>query len=334
MHRGLPQGAPDSPLLFVLVTEMVLRPLLQKWRERQGGWNFSGFLLAAVCYADDIIILSGNKADLQRMVLELIDAFSLVGLDVSTDKCHWTSYPAKPEEKLKFNEDRVKWEPLLTFVGTILNFNGNDSAALEYRLAQGTKVFHKWKAIVTCREAPLVARIQLTIATVFSAVLWLSETWHLTKRQRKQFNSWGARIMAQVVGVRPRSDDDVATFWRRMFRTGHGVLDAHGGSLEVRRRRRVHAFAGHLARQPEDLPGVALRTRCMAWWRFFQKTGGQTHPKRFNPWRLEEQLVAHYGEAASVFLDDSVGWMHQAQTRSTWKTSEELFATSLGRGGV
>ena len=130
------------------------------------------------------------------MITELIEAFSLVGLDVSTAKSHWTSYPAKSREKLKFNRDRVKWEPLLTFVGTIIDFNGNDKAALDNRLAQGTKLFHKWKAVLTCREAPLVARIKLLIATVFSAVLWLSETWYLTKQQRNLFNSWGAKIMA------------------------------------------------------------------------------------------------------------------------------------------
>ena len=326
MQRGLPQGAPDSPLLFVLVTEMVLRPLLQKWRERQSGWSFSGLLLAAVCYADDIMVLSSSKADLQLMISELIDAFSLVGLDVSTDKCHWTSYPARSKEKLKFRADKVKWEPQLTFVGTILNFNGNDGTALENRLAQGTKVFHKWKPILQCRQAPLAARIRLTSATVFSAVLWLSETWHLTKRQQKQLNSWGARIMARVVGLRPRVEEDSAEFWRRLFRTGHKIMDAYGGSLEVRRRQRLHAFAGHLARQPDALPGVALRTRSLAWWRFFQQTGGQTHPKQFKPWRWEEQLVAYYGEACSVFVDESVGWMQAAQERGEWKNLQDGLA--------
>ena len=31
LHRGLPQGAPESPLLFILVCELVLRPLLLRW---------------------------------------------------------------------------------------------------------------------------------------------------------------------------------------------------------------------------------------------------------------------------------------------------------------
>ena len=34
LERGVPQGAPESPLIFVLVMEMVLRPLLRSWQER------------------------------------------------------------------------------------------------------------------------------------------------------------------------------------------------------------------------------------------------------------------------------------------------------------
>ena len=37
MYRGLPQGAPESPSIFTLVTEMVLRPLLRSWLERRIG---------------------------------------------------------------------------------------------------------------------------------------------------------------------------------------------------------------------------------------------------------------------------------------------------------
>eukprot|EP00969_Alexandrium_andersonii_P136284 6029841-Alexandrium_andersonii.AAC.1 len=38
LGRGLPQGAPASPLTFVLVAELVLRPLFATWRHRRSGW--------------------------------------------------------------------------------------------------------------------------------------------------------------------------------------------------------------------------------------------------------------------------------------------------------
>ena len=35
---------------------------------------------------------------------------------------------------MKFARDRVKWDPSLTFVGTVLDLCGNDGLAMEHRL--------------------------------------------------------------------------------------------------------------------------------------------------------------------------------------------------------
>jgi len=255
------------------------------------------------------------------MISEVIDAFSRVGLEVGTDKCHWSSCPAKTKEKLRFGVDRVKWEQCLTFVGTIFNLAGSDSAAVEHRIVQATKVFQKWKPILTCGAAPLSKKLDLTAKTVFTAALWLSECWNPTKRQQKRLDSWGARIVAQVAGVRCRSDEDMPLFWRRLYRTGHELLGQHGGSLSARRRRRLHSFAGHLARMEDGLAHDALRARSLGWWRHFQQKGSMVHPRRFHAWRWETQLTSFYGEVPCLFIDENVGWMAVAQTRAEWKNS-------------
>ena len=101
---------------------------------------------------------------------------------VGTDKSEWSAYPRRPREKLRFGEDDVPWEPSLTFVGTILDLNGNDGLAIDYRIAAANKVYWKWKPILQCPTDSLSSRIDLLTKTVFSAALWLSETWHPTKR--------------------------------------------------------------------------------------------------------------------------------------------------------
>ena len=131
---------------------------------------------------------------------------------------------------------------------------------MEYRLAQATKTFHKWKPILQCKATSLRKRIELAGKTVFTAALWLSETWHLTKAQINRMNSWAARIISKVVGVRMGVDEYVGDFWRRTYRAGHGKLALYGGSLDYRRRQRLHAFAGHLARDSHGMAGTALRT--------------------------------------------------------------------------
>ena len=290
------------------------------------GWSLEGFHLAAVCYADDILLISSSKRHLETMLAEAINAFREAGLDVSTEKCHRTSHPTKPGSKLKFATDRVKWEPSLTFVGTIFNFGGNDGLALEHRLAQGIKVFHKWKQVLQCPHAAITCRVELCTTTVFAAVLWLSETWHLTQGQCSQLRSWGDRIIARVSRCRRGSSESIDEFWKRLHRTGRSWLQRAGGNLEFRRRSRLHRFAGHNARKEGDITAAALRTRSLAWWRFFQSTKALRHPKRFNAWRWEDQLEQVYGQSSSVFIDINVGWMAIAQDRQRWRHCEEAFA--------
>ena len=130
-------------------------------------------------------------------------------LEVGTDKCHWSSSTSKRKDKLRFGEERVNWESTLTFVGSILDLCGSDASAMEHRIVQGTKVFHKWKPLLTCLSATLAKRLDLTATTVFAAALWLSECLYLTKRQQKRLNSWGAGIVAQVAGIRRKAHEDV-----------------------------------------------------------------------------------------------------------------------------
>ena len=39
MSRGLPQGAPESPVIFTMVMELVLRDLIKSWRTRKLAWR-------------------------------------------------------------------------------------------------------------------------------------------------------------------------------------------------------------------------------------------------------------------------------------------------------
>ena len=54
MSRGLPQGAPESPVIFTMIMELVLRDLIKSWISRKLAWRLDDLTLAAICYADDI----------------------------------------------------------------------------------------------------------------------------------------------------------------------------------------------------------------------------------------------------------------------------------------
>ena len=262
---------------------------------------------------------------------ETTEAFAEVGLEVGMAKTHWTSWPPKPHDVLRIDDFKIAWEPHLVFVGSVLDFSGNSGGAINYRIAQAEKTFHRWKPLLLCPWLSVARRATLAAKSVLISFLWLSETWTVSKAQQRRLESWGARLMARVARIRRNVGEEIGQYWRRLHRAGHLWMRTIGGGVGVRRLRRLHRFAGHLARTASGIVRTALRTRCLAWWRYHQsryhsKWDG-LHPKRFHPWRWEAQLVQHYGECETIDVELDVGWVLKAASRDVWRDGEQFFAT-------
>ena len=75
LDRGSPQGAPESPFLFILVTEMALASLHDSSAERGLGYLVDGLWLPEVAYANDVVLLAMSIAALQTILLEVEKVF-------------------------------------------------------------------------------------------------------------------------------------------------------------------------------------------------------------------------------------------------------------------
>ena len=112
------------------------------------------------------IVVCLSKTDLETMLCSVIEAFAVAGLEVGLDNCHWTSFPSKPRSRLICGSASLVWEDRFTFIGTVLDFGGNDSLAIEHRTAQATTVFYKWRQVLQCRSASRVLRVFVTRACI------------------------------------------------------------------------------------------------------------------------------------------------------------------------
>ena len=71
MKRGLPQEAPESPVIFTLIMETALRKWEPTWRARDLHWKLNDFSLAASCHADDAVLVAktmGAAGGLEQVV--------------------------------------------------------------------------------------------------------------------------------------------------------------------------------------------------------------------------------------------------------------------------
>ena len=70
LHTRVPQGAPESPLIFTCVIDEIVDELQESWGERGLGWSTDRLWTPTVGYADDVIILDKTKEGARTMLLE------------------------------------------------------------------------------------------------------------------------------------------------------------------------------------------------------------------------------------------------------------------------
>ena len=146
--------------------------------------------------------------------------FLKVGLEIGADKTHWTSYPPTPDQMLRVGGFDCGWEEVLTFVGGVSDLSGNDAKAVDHRIAQGEKVYGRWRPLLSCKWIPKIRRATLATRAAFPAALWLAETWNIAAGVQARLSSWGARVLARAFGVAPNKEG-MGDHWRRRHRTGH-----------------------------------------------------------------------------------------------------------------
>ena len=92
--------APESPVIFTMIMELVLRDLIKSWITRKLAWRLDDFVLAAICYADDVVLVAVSMSAAEIMVTEVIAKLKEVGLSVGAQKTQWTSYPKMMDKSI------------------------------------------------------------------------------------------------------------------------------------------------------------------------------------------------------------------------------------------
>ena len=96
VQRGVPQGAPDSPLVFAMTTDCALGSLQSRWAQSDAGWSLDSPLgrlwVSCLAYADDILVFARTELAVTQMIGECCAEFGKIGLEVALDKkTFWSS---------------------------------------------------------------------------------------------------------------------------------------------------------------------------------------------------------------------------------------------------
>ena len=202
LERGVKQGDPISPLLFIAVMEVVFRRLKKRWNSlnvcRKG--QYYGVVvddisdpLSNLRFADDVLLFASSASDVAKMITDLSKEAAKFGLKLHMGKtvvltnrlgnCPTVVQCGREAVKVLAAGDTER------YLGRKLSATDFHSVEFTNRLACGWAAFFKFKEVLCNRKLSLRDRLKLFECTVTPCALYASGAWATTTDMERKLTS-------------------------------------------------------------------------------------------------------------------------------------------------
>ncbi|CAH2088608.1 unnamed protein product [Euphydryas editha] len=290
IKRGVRQGDPISPTIFIAVLERVIGQL--KWEKL--GLNINNKYINHLRFADDIVLLSDNKMELQTMINDLHAASQQVGLEINRSKTKiMTNYRKFPvyliNEELEYVDSYI-------YLGKQLSFEKQrNEQEIERRISNVWKKYWSYKEIMKS-DMPIKIKQKVMDTCILPSLTYASQTWKFTQQAKAKIRTCQRGMERSMLNV-----TKIQKIPHTVIRSKTKVTDALIFCKRLKWR-----WAGHIARLTDN----RWTTRVTAW------KGPSGNRKRGRPTaRWSDDIVQTAGKR----------WMETAKDRDAWNSLEEAF---------
>ncbi|EYC25041.1 hypothetical protein Y032_0012g1665 [Ancylostoma ceylanicum] len=178
IQRGVRQGDPLSPLLFTITLQYALNTI--DFRNR--GFRIDGKRLPFPAYADDIVLLSNDRNELENMALDLSKASEQIGLTINFEKTKWM----KLNNTIDIEEELIEGQTIervreYVYLGQVISQPRNQLKEIRRRIQAGRSIFFRHRMFLKSRSVALDLKRKFVNTCILPAVLYGCETWTWTK---------------------------------------------------------------------------------------------------------------------------------------------------------
>ncbi len=236
MTLGLAQGDSLSPLIFSLYIADI-----QEYITKFGhGIEIMNIIIYLLCFADDMVLLANNEAELQKKIDKLQIYFHDLGLKVNLEKTKVMVFRkgGKLKKGLSFTYEGKQIEIVkeYTYLGVPFSSSGAFRLAAQNFKKKGIQAINAvWETITRGKMVTWSNQMMMGTSVVQSVALYCSHiwAWHYMKELhtvQNQFIKRVLRLHRQVPGHIVRLETGVTqmecyvmtqalNFWRRMLIT-------------------------------------------------------------------------------------------------------------------
>jgi hypothetical protein len=184
-------------------------------------------------FADDTTLVAKSRKALQAMLCDIERTLRQVGMRLNTDKCNIQRSMGGRRDSRRFSVagkliQLVPNTEGFKVLGTICTLNGKTDVEFASRLQVGWNKFFALRPLLTKRDSSIVKRMQLFNSTVSKTVLWCSESWKLTVKQKRHLQATQRSMLRRIVCIKRHPDEDYVDWIRRATRRAEGLARAAG----------------------------------------------------------------------------------------------------------
>ena len=316
--RGIRQGAPESPFLFSLVVDVLLRGLSKDWQ-----YQDLPLVLPfphpcySIAYMDDLFLLAPDAHTLESMVEQLQQRLAHAGLLINLSKCTVLANPytdvIEPTISISHTHVPVHLPGTPTrILGCMLGWSCPYTRTPDAAMTKAASKYGALRGILRA-DAPWNKKLRVLNALIGNALLWSSPVWHYSKHLVHRLNAFHVTMVRRVLKLGRHAGEPWLDFEIRTRKLAKQVLREQSLDLwGLCYLRRLWTYAGHMARGDvrTNVASNILYTLDLQWWR--EERHRVRHPGRFPPTGVDRVIDA--------FLLPLTGqpWKIVAQNRQTW----------------
>ena len=290
--KGVRQGDPISPKLFTAAMEDAFRSL--DWESY--GINIDGEQLTHLRFADDILLVSHDPLELQKMICELNNASKKAGLNMNIKKTKVMMSTKLQNKTITVDGRIIERVENYTYLGKNISLENETAGEVKRRIQLSWAKFGKLGVIFRDKDIPISLKKQAFNQCIIPVLSYGAETWTTTKKLEKKLRVTERAMERIMVGITKR--DKVRNTELREKTKVRDVIH----EIKTKKWR----WAGHLARREDN--------------RWTHKVTEWT-PRTYTRSR---------GRQSRRWMDEIKGsqgivWMRSACDRKKWKNDEEAF---------
>ena len=209
IEKGTKQGDPISSIIFNAVVEMFMTKVKKNWKLKKYGLKIDHFTdeeyLTNLRYADDILLVARSLPQIKKMLADVGNEASKVGLKLHPDKTkimhNGIGYGSNVRKAVcgSMSIEVLDRDSHTAYLGRVVRLTDMNGEEIRSRIAKAWSKYGVFRNELNDRNVPLALRLKLFDAVVTPTILYGSETWTMTKQLQKKLRATQRKMMRLLI---------------------------------------------------------------------------------------------------------------------------------------